>query len=284
MNKKDLGKGHIFRAATAAVEKEENTKSRGRRGGEQLTPRLKLYEPGGTKEDGKSLDEKTKYFGLQTSTTDEFFEIHQSGMEHRKKLREKFESVEALDEALVEGGGTKELRALIVGLDASGKTQILYKLKLGETVSTIPTIGFNVETVVRKKVSFTLWDIGGQPKIRPLWRHYFQNTQVLIFVVDSSDRDRIDEAREELQKILGEEELRSSGLLVLANKQDLPNAMSETEVTEKLNLSAIPPAACQNLNPFQGLETHLLWAFPTTPPLRSASESYTQGRRCDSRP
>ncbi|PWA57914.1 hypothetical protein CTI12_AA405170 [Artemisia annua] len=69
------------------------------------------------------------------------------------------------------------MRILMVGLDAAGKTTILYKLKLGEIITTIPTIGFNVETVEYKNISFTVWDVGGQDKIRPLWRHYFQNTQ-----------------------------------------------------------------------------------------------------------
>ena len=91
--------------------------------------------------------------------------------------------------------GKKQIRFLMVGLDAAGKTTILYKLKLGEIVTTIPTIGFNVETVEYKNISFTVWDVGGQDKIRPLWRHYFQNTQGLIFVVDSNDRERIGEAR-----------------------------------------------------------------------------------------
>ncbi|XP_031276708.1 ADP-ribosylation factor-like [Pistacia vera] len=86
----------------------------------------------------------------------------------------------------------KEMRILMVGLDAAGKTTILYKLKLGEIVTTIPTIGFNVETVEYKNISFTVWNVGGQDKIRPLWRHYFQNTQGLIFVVDSNDRDYMD--------------------------------------------------------------------------------------------
>ena len=90
----------------------------------------------------------------------------------------------------------------LVGLDAAGKTTILYKLKLGEIVTTIPTIGFNVETVEYKNISFTVWDVGGQDKIRPLWRHYFQNTQGLIFVVDSNDRERVVEAREELSKMV----------------------------------------------------------------------------------
>ena len=86
--------------------------------------------------------------------------------------------------------GTPEYRFLIVGLDASGKTTILYKLKLGEIVQTIPTIGFNVETVTYKNNYLTLWDVGGCDKMRPLMRHYFQNTQALIFVVDSHDRER----------------------------------------------------------------------------------------------
>merc|ERR1712153_79356 len=130
----------------------------------------------------------------------------------------------------------KEMRILMVGLDAAGKTTILYKLKLGEIVTTIPTIGFNVETVEYKNISFTVWDVGGQDKIRPLWRHYFQNSQGLIFVVDSNDRDRVDEARDELNRMLNEDELRESVLLVFANKQDLPHAMPAAEVADKLAL------------------------------------------------
>lgn len=84
------------------------------------------------------------------------------------------------------------------------------------------TAGFNVETVEYKNIQFTVWDVGGQDKIRPLWRHYFQNTQGIIFVVDSNDRDRVVEAREELQRMLNEDELRDALLLVFANKQDLP--------------------------------------------------------------
>lgn len=123
-----------------------------------------------------------------------------------------------------------------VGLDAAGKTTILYKLKLGEVVTTIPTIGFNVEAVEYKNISFTVWDVGGQDKIRPLWRHYFQNTQGLIFVVDSNDRERIAEAGEELGKMMSEDDLKDAAVLVFANKQDLPNAMTSTEVTDKLGL------------------------------------------------
>lgn len=132
--------------------------------------------------------------------------------------------------------GKSEMRILMVGLDAAGKTTILYKLKLGEIVTTIPTIGFNVETVEYKNISFTVWDVGGQDKIRPLWRHYFQNTQGLIFVIDSNDRERVNEAKEELMRMLNEDELRDAILLVFANKQDLPNAMNAAEITDKLGL------------------------------------------------
>merc|ERR1711959_248470 len=106
--------------------------------------------------------------------------------------------------------GNTEMRILMVGLDAAGKTTILYKLKLGEVVTPIPTIGFNVEEVTYKNISFTVWDVGGQDKIRTLWRHYYQNTQGLIFVIDSNDADRFEDARQELHKMLNEDELREA--------------------------------------------------------------------------
>uniref|UniRef100_A0A8C9CPZ2 ARF GTPase 4 n=1 Tax=Phocoena sinus TaxID=42100 RepID=A0A8C9CPZ2_PHOSS len=151
--------------------------------------------------------------------------------------------------------GKKQMRILMVGLDAAGKTTILYKLKLGEIVTTIPTIGFNVETVEYKNICFTVWDVGGQDKIRPLWRHYFQNTQGLIFVVDSNDRERIQEGAEELQKMLQEDELRDAVLLLFANKQDLPNAMAISEMTDKLGLQSL-----RNRTWYAG--PSLLWPLP----------------------
>ncbi|XP_074770392.1 ADP-ribosylation factor 4 isoform X2 [Pelecanus crispus] len=105
--------------------------------------------------------------------------------------------------------GKKQMRILMVGLDAAGKTTILYKLKLGEIVTTIPTIG---------KIT---------------------NSHGLIFVVDSNDRERIQEAAEELQKMLQEDELRDAVLLLFANKQDLPNAMAISEMTDKLGLQSL---------------------------------------------
>nr|ACU45101.1 ADP ribosylation factor 1 [Pfiesteria piscicida] len=132
--------------------------------------------------------------------------------------------------------GKQEMRLLMLGLDAVGKTTILYKLKLGQVVTTIPTIGFNVETLEYKNIRFTVWDIGGQDKIRPLWRHYYQGTNGLIFVVDSNDRHRVDDASEELHKMLSEDEMRDAVVLVFANKQDLPHSMTAGEVAEKMGL------------------------------------------------
>jgi ADP-ribosylation factor protein 1 len=137
------------------------------------------------------------------------------------------------------GLAKKNVRIVMVGLDAAGKTTVLYKLKLGELVHTTPTIGFNVEAVEYKNLNFTVWDIGGQDRLRRLWRHYYNGTNGVIFVVDSNDRERIKEAHEELHKMLAEDELRDAALLVLANKQDLPLAMSIAEMTDKLGLHSL---------------------------------------------
>lgn len=133
----------------------------------------------------------------------------------------------------------KEVRILFHGLDAAGKTTALYRMKLGEVVTTIPTIGFNVETVEHKNISITAWDVGGRDKIRPLWRHYYQNTDGMVFVVDSNDVERMEIARDELHKILREDELRDIPLLIFCNKQDLPNAMPPAKITEQLGLLAL---------------------------------------------
>jgi ADP-ribosylation factor protein 6 len=201
--------------------------------------------------------------------------------------------------------GSKEMRLLMLGLDAAGKTSrspllqkyplgplsrpqrpfqrvlrriqiqanplprpaILYKLKLNQDVTTIPTVGFNVETVTYKNVKFNVWDVGGQDKIRPLWRHYFSGTQGLIFVIDSNDRARIDEARQELHRIILDREMKEALLLVFANKQDIPGAMTPTEVTEKLRLGqlkermwyVVPSCATTGEGLFEGLVCALMF-------------------------
>merc|ERR1712216_226415 len=135
--------------------------------------------------------------------------------------------------------GQKEVRILILGLDNAGKTTILYRLHQGEVVSTIPTIGFNVETVNYKNIKFQVWDLGGQTSIRPYWRCYFPNTQAVIYVVDSGDVDRISTSKQEFHAILEEEELKDALILVFANKQDLPGALDDAAVPEGLGLHNI---------------------------------------------
>eukprot|EP01062_Namystynia_karyoxenos_P053037 TRINITY_DN4276_c0_g1_i1.p1 TRINITY_DN4276_c0_g1~~TRINITY_DN4276_c0_g1_i1.p1 ORF type:complete len:213 (+),score=57.00 TRINITY_DN4276_c0_g1_i1:81-641(+) len=137
------------------------------------------------------------------------------------------------------GPRRRQVRALMWGLDAAGKTTILYKLKLGEVVTTIPTIGFNVETLEHRDFTITAWDVGGKDKIRPLWRHYFQGTDVLIVVVDSNDTERMPQAREEMMRALNDDLLRGVPILCFANKQDLPNAMRADTVEELMGLEAL---------------------------------------------
>ena len=103
-----------------------------------------------------------------------------------------------------------ETKGILVGLDGAGKTKILYQLKLGEAVTTIPTIGFNVETIEKENKSITLWDIGGQEKLRPLWQHYLDKMKFVLFVIDSGNSDRLGEAREELKKLMQNALLSSS--------------------------------------------------------------------------
>jgi small GTP-binding protein len=133
--------------------------------------------------------------------------------------------------------GKKERRVLMLGLDAAGKTTLLYQLKLGEVVQTIPTIGFNVEEVQYKSLNMTVWDVGGQEKLRPLWRHYFRGCDALIYVVDSADSERFEVARDELHSILADPEFpHDACVLVYANKQDLPNAQKPNELADVLAL------------------------------------------------
>jgi ADP-ribosylation factor 1/2 len=136
-------------------------------------------------------------------------------------------------------------------------------LQLGEVVTSVPTIGFNVETVEYRNISFTVWDVGGQNKIRPLWRHYYQGTQGLIFVVDSNDSARLPEAGKELHSLLSDEAMQNAVVLVLANKQDLPHAVDAATVCDKLQLRTLsakhewyiqPCSAVQSVGLFEGLD------------------------------
>ncbi|GBM86820.1 ADP-ribosylation factor-like protein 3 [Parasteatoda tepidariorum] len=133
----------------------------------------------------------------------------------------------------------RELRILLLGLDNAGKTTILKKLASEDVTHITPTQGFNIKSVQSEGFKLNVWDIGGQRKIRPYWRNYFENTDVLIYVIDSADRKRFEETGVELAELLSEEKLAGVPLLVFANKQDLFNAAPASELADGLNLPAI---------------------------------------------
>jgi len=134
------------------------------------------------------------------------------------------------------------IKLMLLGLDASGKTTVLYKLNHQlngekEVVQTIPTIGLNIETLQLRGIVFTAWDVGGRSMIRPLLaRQYYKGTDAMVYVVDSNNSDRLEQARDDLHRTLNEEELVGIPLLVLCNKQDQPNALSPSELVDRLDI------------------------------------------------
>ncbi|XP_010779656.1 ADP-ribosylation factor-like protein 14 [Notothenia coriiceps] len=132
----------------------------------------------------------------------------------------------------------KQAQVLMLGLTGSGKTTLLYRLKYNESVLTVPTVGFNVETLEtdRSSPGLTVWDVGGQRKMRPYWKHFYTDTAGLVFVVDSWDKKHLDEAHKELHRVLRHESLKGVPLVVLANKQDLQGAQSAEALCVTLDL------------------------------------------------
>ena len=135
--------------------------------------------------------------------------------------------------------GSKEYRLLILGLDNAGKTTILYQMQLGELKVTVPTLGFNVETVKYENLNFKMWDLGGQSEFRPYWKCYYEKANGIVFVIDSTDKERLDIAKQELFVLINEEELQGVPIVILANKQDIEGALSDIEISEMMGLSEI---------------------------------------------
>ncbi|KAF6720625.1 ADP-ribosylation factor-like protein 4D [Oryzias melastigma] len=138
----------------------------------------------------------------------------------------------------------QSLHVVVLGLDSSGKTSLLYRLKLKEFVKTIPTKGFNTEKIkvpvgASRSINFQVWDVGGQEKLRPLWKSYTRRTDGIVFVVDSTELERMVEARVELHKITRTSENQGVPVLILANKQDLDSAMSAGEVEKLLSVQEL---------------------------------------------
>lgn len=133
----------------------------------------------------------------------------------------------------------RSLRVLMLGLDNAGKTTVLKSL-LGEDISTIsPTLGFNIKTLAFHGFRLDIWDVGGQKSLRSYWRNYFESTDGLVWVVDSTDRARLSDCRAELHLLLTEERLEGADLLILANKSDVEGCLTSSEITQVLQLDKI---------------------------------------------
>ncbi|OBS17864.1 hypothetical protein FPOA_09593 [Fusarium poae] len=133
----------------------------------------------------------------------------------------------------------KEMRILMLGLDNAGKTTIVKKV-MGEDVNTVsPTLGFIIKTIDYEGYKLNIWDVGGQKTLRSYWRNYFEKTDALIWVVDATDRLRIQDCRDELHGLLLEERLAGASLLVFANKTDVEGCMTEAEILSELQLESI---------------------------------------------
>ncbi|XP_037650671.1 ADP-ribosylation factor-like protein 4A isoform X1 [Sebastes umbrosus] len=147
------------------------------------------------------------------------------------------------------------LHIVILGLDCAGKTTVLYRLRFNEFVNTVPTKGFNTEKIKvtlgggRRTASFHFWDVGGQEKLRPLWRSYTRCADGIVFVVDSVDAERVEEAKTELHKITRLAENQGVPVLVVANKQDLRNSLSLAEMESTLALGELGAATPWHLQP-----------------------------------
>ena len=164
-----------------------------------------------------------------------------------------------------------EKRFLILGLDNAGKTSILNQLAKKGAEQTAPTVGLNVEQIVYKNFALALWDLGGAATI--LWKHYYQNTDGVIFVVDSSDRERMDTAREELINVLADPDLAECPLLVYANKQDREGAMTVEDLSIEIEFDKLARkykflegcSAMKNEGIWQGVDKVIEVLLKTTP-------------------
>lgn len=136
-------------------------------------------------------------------------------------------------------GPGKEARILVLGLDNAGKTTILKKLSEEDITHIMPTQGFNIKSLMVEGFRLNVWDIGGQKTIRPYWSNYFENTDALIYVIDSSDRRRLEESGTELNELLAEDKLAAIPVLVFANKQDLLQALPADDIAQSLGLQNI---------------------------------------------
>jgi len=136
----------------------------------------------------------------------------------------------------------QEMEITLVGLQSAGKTTLLSAIsdgKLAAEKDTIPTIGLNTKKVTKGSVTIKLWDIGGQPRFRPMWERYCRGVNSIVYVVDASDPSSFATSRDCLLDLIGKQALEGIPLLVLANKNDVPGAADEKVVAAALGLGSI---------------------------------------------
>ncbi|KAK8210716.1 ADP-ribosylation factor [Phyllosticta capitalensis] len=133
----------------------------------------------------------------------------------------------------------KEMRILMLGLDNAGKTTIVKRIMKEDVNSVSPTLGFIIKTIEYDGYKLNIWDVGGQKTLRTYWKNYFEKTDTLIWVVDATDRERLEDCGRELKGLLLEERLMGASLLVFKNKSDVGGSMTNDEIKEGLQLDSI---------------------------------------------
>jgi len=134
----------------------------------------------------------------------------------------------------------QEMELTLVGLQNSGKTTLVNILASGGfNEDMIPTVGFNMKKITKGNVTIKLWDIGGQPRFRSMWERYCRGVNAILFVVDSADKEKFEPSKKELHELLSKPSLGGIPLLVLGNKNDIPEAIGVDEIIDKLALKSI---------------------------------------------